>query len=80
MDALSRYLQGKDIDVITAKGTADAVVLTQSGCCNEENFKLFWESVGKMVSKIKEGSTTQIFCLEMQECRKESHLNDSKLW
>ncbi len=54
MDALSRYLQGKNIDVITAKRTADAVVLTLSGCRSEESYELFWESVDKMVSKIKE--------------------------
>eukprot|EP00795_Rhopilema_esculentum_P014860 gene14860-5984_t len=52
-DALSRYLQRKDIDVITAKRTADAVVLTLSGCRNEESFELFWESVGRIVSQIK---------------------------
>ena len=54
-DALSRYLQGKDKDVITAKRTADAVVLTLRGCRNEERFELFWESVGRIVSQIKEG-------------------------
>ena len=54
-DALSRYSQGKDKDVITAKRTAAAVVLTIRGCRTEESFELFWESVGRIVSQIKEG-------------------------
>ena len=35
---LSRYLQGEQMDVITAKKTADAVVKTLSNCRNEESF------------------------------------------
>ena len=39
-DGLSGYLQGKKMDVVTAKKTADAVIKTLSGCRNEESFDL----------------------------------------
>ena len=38
-DNLSRYLQGEQMDVITAKKTADAVVKTLSNCRNEESLR-----------------------------------------
>ena len=37
-DNLSRYLQGEQMDVITAKKTADTVVKTLNNCRNEESF------------------------------------------
>lgn len=41
-DALSRYLQGKKMNVVTARKTADAVIKTLSGCRNQESFDLMW--------------------------------------
>ena len=48
-DGLSRYLQGKKMDVVTAKKTADAVIKTLSGCRNEETFDLMWARANMMV-------------------------------
>ena len=53
-DALSKYLQGKDVDVVTAKKTADAVVKTLNGCRNEESFELVWDSAEAMGREIKQ--------------------------
>ena len=48
-DGLSGYLQGKKMDVVTAKKTADAVIKTLSGCRNEEIFDLMWSRANMMV-------------------------------
>ena len=37
-DGLSRYLQGKQMDVVTAKKSVDGVIKTLSGCRTQENF------------------------------------------
>ena len=39
-DSLSKYLQGKNMDVITAKKTADLTISTLPKCRNEEGFHL----------------------------------------
>ncbi|XP_068680521.1 zinc finger MYM-type protein 1-like [Montipora foliosa] len=52
-DNLSRYLQGEQMDVITAKKTADAVVKTLSNCRNEESFTLMWSHADVIAQKIK---------------------------
>ncbi|XP_015750834.1 PREDICTED: uncharacterized protein LOC107330786 [Acropora digitifera] len=54
-DNLSRYLQGEQMDVITAKKTADAVVKTLSNCRNEESFTLMWSHADGIAQKIKIG-------------------------
>ena len=54
-DDLSRYLQGEQMDVITAKKTADAVVKTLSNCRNEENFTQMWSHADVIAQKIKIG-------------------------
>jgi len=54
-DNLSRYLQGEQMDVITAKKTADAVVKTLSNCRNEESFTLMWSHADVIAQKIKIG-------------------------
>ena len=41
-DSLSKYLQGNNMDVITAKKTADATIETLSKCRNEESFQMVW--------------------------------------
>ena len=38
MNNVSRYLQGEEMDVFTAKNMADVVVKTLSNCCNQESF------------------------------------------
>ena len=52
-DNLSRYLQGKQMDVITAKKTADAVVKTLSNCRNEESFTQMWSHADVIAQKIR---------------------------
>ena len=49
---LSRYLQGEQMDVITAKKTADAVVKTLSNCRNEESFTQMWSHADVIAQKI----------------------------
>ena len=50
-DNLSRYLQGEQLDVITAKKTADAVVKTLSKCRNEE----MWSHADVIAQKVRIG-------------------------
>lgn len=52
-DALSRYLQGKKMDVVTARKTADAMIKTLSGCRNKETFDLMWSRADIVVQQIK---------------------------
>ena len=51
-DGLSRYLQGKQMDVVTAKNSVDGVIKTLSGCRTQENFDLLWSRA--MADEIKE--------------------------
>ncbi|CAB3980696.1 Hypothetical predicted protein [Paramuricea clavata] len=39
-DSLSKYLQSKNMDVTTAKKTADSTIKTLEGCRNEEGFQM----------------------------------------
>ena len=39
-DSLSKYLQGKNVDVIAAKETAEATMETLTKCRNEESFQM----------------------------------------
>ena len=50
-DNLSRYLQGEQMDVITTKNTADAVVKTLNNCRNEESFTQMWSNADVMAQK-----------------------------
>ena len=50
-DNLSRYLQGEQMDVITSKKTADAVVKTLSNCRNEESFIQKWSHADVIAQK-----------------------------
>ena len=53
-DGLSRYLQGKQMNVVTAKRSVDGVIKTLSGCRTQENFDLFWSRAEIMAGEIKE--------------------------
>ena len=53
-NALSKYLQGKSIDVINAKRNADLVIKTLTNCRNENNFELLWKRTMVMSEEIKE--------------------------
>ncbi|XP_028406786.1 zinc finger MYM-type protein 1-like [Dendronephthya gigantea] len=53
-NALSKYLQGKSIDVINAKRNADLVIKTLTNCRNENNFELLWKRTIVMSEEIKE--------------------------
>ena len=53
-DGLSRYLQGKQMDVVTAKKSVDGVIETFSGCRTQENFDLLWSRAIIMADEIKE--------------------------
>ena len=54
-DGLSRYLQGKKMDVVTAKRTVDTVVETLSKCRSKESFNLLWSRALIMAQQIKKG-------------------------
>ena len=53
-DGLSRYLQGKQMDVVTARRSVDGVIKTLSGCRTQENFDLLWSRAEIMAGEIKE--------------------------
>ena len=53
-DGLSRYLQGKQMDVVTAKKSVEGVIKTLSGCHTQENFDLLWSRAVIMADEIKE--------------------------
>jgi hypothetical protein len=53
-DGLSRYLQGKQMDVVTAKKSVDGVIKTLSGCRTQENFDLLWSRAEIMADEIKQ--------------------------
>ncbi|XP_066948596.1 zinc finger MYM-type protein 1-like [Macrobrachium rosenbergii] len=46
-NALARYLQGHDVDVMTAKITCDATLETLKKCREEDMFSLIWEKARK---------------------------------
>ena len=50
-DNSSRYQQGEQMDVITAKKTAHAVVKTLSNCRNEESFTQMWSHADVIAQK-----------------------------
>ena len=52
--SLSRYLQGKRMDVITARRNADLITKTLSNCRNEDNLELLWQRAQIFSDKIKE--------------------------
>ena len=54
-DNLSRYLQGEQMNVITANKTDDAVVKTLSNCRNEESFTQMWSHADVIAQKIRIG-------------------------
>ena len=53
-DGLSRYLQRKQMDVVTARRSVDGVIKTLSGCRTQENFDLLWSRAEIMADEIKE--------------------------
>ena len=53
-DGLSRYLQGIQMDVVTAKRSVDGVIKILSGCRTQENFDLLWSRAEIMAGEIKE--------------------------
>lgn len=52
-DGLSKYLQGKNVDVIAAKKTAEATIEALTKCRNEESFQMAW-SRAKILSQMIE--------------------------
>ncbi|PFX33086.1 hypothetical protein AWC38_SpisGene2011 [Stylophora pistillata] len=60
-DNLSRYLQGEQMDVITAKKTTDAVVKTLSNCRNEESFTQMLSHADVIAQKIRIGIEGKTF-------------------
>ena len=52
-DSLSKYLQGKNVDVITAKETAEATMQTLTKCWSEESFQMAWSRAEILSQTIK---------------------------
>ena len=52
-DSLSKYLQNKNMDVTTAKKTADSTIKTLEGCRYEKCFQMRWVRVQVMANGIK---------------------------
>ncbi|XP_066969198.1 zinc finger MYM-type protein 1-like [Macrobrachium rosenbergii] len=53
-NALARYLQGHDVDMMTAKITYDATLETLKKCREEDMFSLIWEKARKNAINMKE--------------------------
>ena len=52
-NGLSKYLHGKNIDVITAKRNADLTIKILQKCRDEKSFKLLWEKAETLTREIK---------------------------
>ena len=51
--SLSRYLQGKRIDVLKARNNAYLTIAALKGCRNERDFDLIWKQVEILSNKVK---------------------------
>ena len=65
--SLYRYLQGKTVDVISARRNADMTIQTLRQCRNEESFNSVWQIASAMGLKIKKWLTNSQF--ELREAR-----------
>ena len=52
-NGLSKYLQGKSIDVISAKRNADLTINTLQKCRDEKSFELLWKKAETLSREIK---------------------------
>ena len=52
-DSLSKYLQSKNMNVTTAKKTADSTIKTPEGCRYEKCFQMLWVGAQVMANDIK---------------------------
>ena len=52
-DSLSKYLQSKNMNVTTAKKTADSTIKTLEGCRDEKCFQMLWVRAQVMANGIK---------------------------
>ena len=66
-DSLCRYLQGKTLDVISARRNADLTIKTLRQWRSEESFKNVWQLASAMGLKMKKWLTNSIF--EFREAR-----------
>jgi len=66
-NSLCRYLQGKTVDVISARRNADMTIQTLRQCRSEESFSSVWQIASTMGLKIKKWLTNSQF--ELQEAR-----------
>ena len=64
--SLSRYLQGKTADVISARRNADMTIQTLRQCRNEESFNSVWQIASAMGLKIKKWLTNSHFEAQRQ--------------
>ena len=73
-NSLSKYLRGKDIDVITVKRNGDLTMKTLQNCHNEKCFELLWNRAKIMSDEIRVTSKNLILYLKKQEHLKTNHL------
>ena len=52
-NSLSKYLQGKKIDVLKARTTASLTIQTLEGCRNERDFELIWQKAQLLSNNVK---------------------------
>jgi hypothetical protein len=74
-DSLSKYLQGKNVDVITAKETADGTTEALTKCRNEESFQIAWSRAKILSQTIKReinGTTISFKDATAPRCRQSS--------
>lgn len=54
INSLSKYLQAKNMGVITARRNTNLTIKTHTHCQDESNFELLWTTTQNLVGKIKE--------------------------
>ena len=76
-NSLSRYLQGKTVDVISARRNADMTIQTLRQCWSEESFKSMWQTASAMGLKMKKWLANSQF--ELREARAPRHKPSRRL-
>ena len=71
--SLSAYLQGKTVDVVTARRNANLTLETLRSCRNEESLSLCGSCVNVSVTRSDRGLMTLTFHFEMLVCHGDKH-------
>ena len=74
---LSQYLQGKEVDVLSARKIANMTMETLRRCRSEDQFNIVWQMASVLGSKIKSLLSDTVF--ELREARTPRHRPSRRL-